>query len=71
MDASNAAYQIAQAYGYRDDKDRAFAWLERAYAQRDSGLALVKRDPLLDKLHPDPRWPVFLRKMGLAEDPLR
>src|ERR1043166_6595585 len=32
-----AAYQVAEAYGYRNDKDRAFEWLERARQQRDAG----------------------------------
>src|SRR4029453_8978027 len=33
-----AAYQIAELYGYRNDKDHAFEWLERARQQRDAGL---------------------------------
>ena len=33
-----AAYQIAAVYAFRGEADRAFEWLERAYAQRDGGL---------------------------------
>ena len=36
--ADTAAYQIAEVYAYRGEKDRAFEWLERARRQRDSGL---------------------------------
>ena len=36
--ASDGALQIAEAFAYRGDADRAFEWLERAYLQRDSGL---------------------------------
>jgi len=64
----DAAYQIAQVYAFRDEIDVAFEWLERAYRQRDGGLPTsVKLDPLLADLHDDPRWPVFLEKMGLAD----
>jgi tetratricopeptide (TPR) repeat protein len=60
-----AAYQIAQNFAWRDDPDRAFLWLERAYVQRDSGLGAVRVDPLFHKLHGDARWDPFLRKMKL------
>ena len=66
-----AAYQIAEVYGYRNDKDRAFEWLERARRQRDAGLSALRPDTLLTNLHDDPRWNAFLRKMGLADDQLK
>src|SRR5262249_9079019 len=69
--AEIAAYQIAEAYGYRGDKDKAFEWLERARRQRDPGLPGLRRDPLLENLHDDPRWEKFLRSMGLADDQLK
>ena len=61
----SAAYQIAGIYAWRGEKDRAFEWLERAYAQGDGGLTLLKVDTLLRKLHGDPRWPAFLKKLNL------
>jgi len=64
---SDAAYQIAEAYASRDDAGRAFEWLERAYRQRDAGLASMKIDPLLRGLHGDPRWTLLLQRMGLAD----
>ena len=66
-----AAFQIAQAYAYRDEKDKAFEWLERARRQRDPGLGDLIRDPLLENLHRDPRWNAFLRTMGLGDDQLK
>ena len=39
-----AAYQIAEVYGYRNDKDHAFEWLERARRQRDAGLPGIRPD---------------------------
>jgi tetratricopeptide (TPR) repeat protein len=65
------AYQIAEAYGYRNDKEHAFEWLERARRQRDAGLPGLRTDTLLENLHSDPRWDAFLRTMGLADDQLK
>ena len=69
--AETAAYQIAEVYAYRGDKDKAFEWLERARRQRDPGLAGLHKDPLLANLHDDPRWNTFLHTMGLADDQLK
>jgi tetratricopeptide (TPR) repeat protein len=65
--ADYAAYQVAMVYAARDETDLAFEWLERAYAQHDSGLSETKIQPLLRSLHADPRWSVFIHKMGLAD----
>jgi TolB-like protein/lipoprotein NlpI len=61
------AYRIAEIYAFRGEVDRAFAWLDRAYRQRDGGLPVVRGDPLLKNLHSDPRFKAFLRKMNLPE----
>ena len=66
-----AAYQIAEAYAYRNDKDKAFEWLERARQQRDAGMPVLRPDPLLKNLHDDPRWDALLRKMGLTDEQLK
>jgi tetratricopeptide (TPR) repeat protein len=65
--ADNGALQIAEAFAYLGDADRAFEWLERAYQQHDSGLPQMQSWPLLRNLHGDPRWQPFLEKMGLVE----
>jgi len=65
--ADGAAYQIAEAHAYRGDANQAFQWLERAYRQRDAGLASMKMDPLLRDLRADPRWQPWLIRMGLAD----
>ena len=69
--SETGAYQIAEIYGYRNDKDRAFEWLERARRQRDAGLPGLRPDTLLPNLHDDPRWNAFLREVGLADDQLK
>ena len=66
----HAAYQVAQVHAFRGEVEEAFAWLEKGYAQRDSGMGLIKSDPMLKSLHGDARWEPFLRKMKLADDQL-
>jgi TolB-like protein/DNA-binding winged helix-turn-helix (wHTH) protein/Tfp pilus assembly protein PilF len=62
--ASNA-YEIAQVYAFRNQTDKAFEWLDRAYAQRDPSLMSTKIDPLLKSLHNDPRYAALLKKLNL------
>ena len=68
--AQNDAYDIALVYGYRRELDRAFAWLDRAYRQKDAqlyGVIAINSDPLLKNFADDPRYKAFLRKMNLPE----
>jgi TolB-like protein/Tfp pilus assembly protein PilF len=61
----DSAFQIAEVYAFRGESDKAFAWLERAYRQRDGGLMFLKIDPLLKGLRQDPRYADLLTKMHL------
>lgn len=58
-------YQIVEACAWRGEKDEAFKWFERAYAQRDGGLSFINCDPLLANLHGDPRYDALLERLGL------
>ena len=60
-----AAYQVAEVHAYRGDVEKAFEWLERAFAQRDPGVMFTATDRFLQPLHTDPRWQPFLQRMGL------
>lgn len=60
---AGGAYNVAQVYAFRGDADRAFEWLDKAYAQRDGGMFLCGVDPLLENLRGDPRFKVLLKKM--------
>jgi TolB-like protein/Tfp pilus assembly protein PilF len=60
------AYQIAEVYAWRGERDQAFAWLERAYRQHDGGIGYVLHDSLLASLHVDPRYTALLKKLNLA-----
>ena len=66
--------QIAFVYGFRGELDQAFAWLERAYRQRDTGLPGIKgiqNESAQRRLCADPRWQIFLRKLGQADEQLK
>jgi tetratricopeptide (TPR) repeat protein len=65
--SESAACQIADVYAVRGEANTAFDWLDRAYAQRDTGLTEMKILPHLRPLHSDPRWSVFMKKMGFEE----
>ncbi|HEY2685060.1 MAG TPA: TIR domain-containing protein [Steroidobacteraceae bacterium] len=65
--AAEGAYQVAEVYAWRGEKDKAFEWLDRAFTQQDNGLTSLKADPLMDSLRGDPRYKTFLRKMKLPE----
>ncbi len=58
-------YLIAELHAFRNEKDAAFIWLEKAYNKKDSWLYWLKGDPLLKNLEDDTRHKVFLRKMNL------
>jgi serine/threonine-protein kinase len=64
--AHTDAYGIASAFAWRGEKDAAFEWLERAYAQHDGSLvAMLKADPFLRGLRADARYAALVRKMRL------
>jgi serine/threonine-protein kinase len=67
MLAADWAYGVAEVYAYRNERDKAFLWLDTAYVQHDPDLQLVKVDPLLRNLQGDPRFESFLRKLKRLE----
>ncbi len=60
---------IARVYAGLDDKDRAFAWFEQAYQQREGNLLFLKADArsLFPALKSDPRLADLLRRIGLPQ----
>jgi Flp pilus assembly protein TadD len=61
------AYYIASIYGALDEKDLAFIWLQRAYAQRDPQITYLLLDPFMDPLRSDPRFDALLRQVGFPQ----
>src|SRR5438552_12960740 len=59
------AYQIAQVYAVRGEKEKAFEWLQISFDNHDTGTIGLLIDPLLCDLHTDPRYKSLLTKLGL------
>jgi TolB-like protein/Tfp pilus assembly protein PilF len=58
-------YYIASVYAALGDKDKAFAELERSFAERDCYLGRLTVDPFMDPLRDDPRFKNLLKRMNL------
>jgi hypothetical protein len=56
---------VAEVHAFRGDHDQAFAWLDRAYRQRDVNLWWFKTVLAFNNLKSDPRYKVFLAKLNL------
>jgi TolB-like protein/DNA-binding winged helix-turn-helix (wHTH) protein/Tfp pilus assembly protein PilF len=48
------------------NKEAAFAWLEKAYAERSTALPSLQVNPIYDPLRDDPRFYGVMRRIGLA-----
>jgi TolB-like protein/Tfp pilus assembly protein PilF len=61
------AYGVVASLAGLGEKDEAFAWLEKAYQQREYELTLLRVSPEMDNLRSDPRFVDLLRRVGLAQ----
>jgi adenylate cyclase len=59
------AYYIATIYAFRNEKDKAIEWLEKAFQRKDTYMVYIKGDPLLKNLQNDPRYISILKRMNL------
>ncbi len=63
--ADGMAFQIAEVYALRHDPDQTFAWLDRAFANRDPGIQFLLVNPFILRYRDDPRFAAFCKKVGL------
>jgi serine/threonine-protein kinase len=59
------ARSIAEVYIGLEDRDQAFAWLDKALEQRNGWLFHINRNPRYDSVRSDPRFQGLLRRIGL------
>ena len=59
-------YMLAIIYTALGDKEQAYEWLDKVYAERSYYVTWLKVDPVFDSLRADPRFIDFMRKVGLA-----
>jgi TolB-like protein/tetratricopeptide (TPR) repeat protein len=64
--AEDAGYQIAMVLAYRNDRDDAFEWLEKDFQTWNRAAPGMAQNIMFRNLHDDPRWPVYLEKIGQA-----
>jgi Tfp pilus assembly protein PilF len=55
----------AVAYALAGNRDKAFEYLEKAYADQDDEITAVIRFPAFDDLKSDPRWATLMHNLGL------
>jgi serine/threonine-protein kinase len=58
---------FARAFSALGDRDRAFAWLDRAFRDRASPIAYLLVEPAFDVLRGDPRYRRLLQDAGLPQ----
>lgn len=58
---------IAIIYVALDDKDQAFAWLDKANEIRDMNVVRLKVDPRFASLRSDPRFADLVRRIGIPQ----
>jgi len=63
------SYRPAAIYALLGDKDKAFAWLEKAFAAHDWDIGRMNVDPFLDSLHDDARFKDLIKRMGFPAPP--
>ncbi len=56
-------YFLAMAYNAVGESDKAFEWLEKAFAERNEWLIWLGTDPKFDSLREDPRYFQLLERM--------
>lgn len=56
---------FAAIYAFLNQKDEAFVWLEKAYAEKSPALTYIKTDPEFENLRSDPRFAKLLQRIGL------
>ena len=64
--ADDDPYGIADIHAYRGEVDEAFAWLDRAYSQRQAWLYFVKFNPDFNSLKGDSGIPAQDKSAGVG-----
>ena len=62
--------EVAHVYAYTEDADAAFHWLDKSIEQNEDGLSEQFLLPFYESIHADPRWAVFLQRVGSSPEQL-
>ena len=59
---------MVEFYMFSGDNERALAWLEKAYQERDDIMTGIKTDPdYIASLRAEPRFQDLIRRVGLPQ----
>jgi TolB-like protein/DNA-binding winged helix-turn-helix (wHTH) protein/Tfp pilus assembly protein PilF len=58
-------HSILHVYIGLGDRDKAFEWMDKSYQERTNGMAWLAVWPGFDSIRDDPRFDMYLRKIGL------
>jgi tetratricopeptide (TPR) repeat protein len=61
-----SAVAVAASYARLGEKEQAFEWLEKAFAEHDNEITYLKIETAFDKVKSDPRFPDLLRRVGFT-----
>jgi hypothetical protein len=64
-DPRRPSFPLAAAYAVLGNDAKAFEYLDRAYAKRDSDILFINVEPSFDRLRADPRFIAMVQKIGL------
>ena len=71
MELSKRRYEdpalIGFIYAKADEKDQAFAWLEKGLKEKSDRIQYLKIDHMVDSLRSDPRYADMLKRMGMPQ----
>ncbi len=62
-----SSYPVARTYMALGEKEEAFHWLKKAYAEHSAMMMLVRVDPRFSELHFEPRFEDLLRRMNFPD----
>ncbi|MBK7369193.1 MAG: protein kinase [Candidatus Eisenbacteria bacterium] len=60
-----SAWGIATVHARLNEPDETFRWLDIAFAERATGLTLLRVHPRLDAIRHDPRYAALVKRVGL------
>jgi TolB-like protein/class 3 adenylate cyclase/Flp pilus assembly protein TadD len=63
-----APYWLSILYMGLGEREKAFDWLERAYAGRDGSMIFLPVDPIFDSVRSHPRYGGVMRRLHLGHD---
>ncbi len=66
--SAGSEFQVAEAYGFMGNRDKAFAWLDKSIERHDPGILWLRWDPCFASLTADPRYAALLKRLKIPPE---